>query len=311
MFYERKMKYLEYRVDGEKVRGVGFVKMNARDKHCGIQIHINGLPSDALADGASVEVMLRGGIKGEDGRKLADAGQVGREVRLASLMISGGKADFQLENMSVANMLGTGLHYQEIVALRIPLTSRAEIYSVLGEEKMQEKMEDMMPNEELGKLSEKTPDTGEELHAEESSCGENQKSDNSVAEARMPVCETSGVALQDSKWKQLWAIYPHIRPFQDEREYLSLGPNDFVILAERYYRLIQNSFLLHGYYNYNHLILQRIEQRGEPKYYIGVPGNFYDREKQVAVMFGFESFECFEEPAGQGDYGYYMIQVEL
>jgi hypothetical protein len=42
-----------------------------------------------------------------------------------------------------------------------------------------------------------------------------------------------------------------------------------------------------------------------------VPGNFYDREKQVAVMYGFESFECAKEPAGQGDFGYYMIRVEL
>jgi len=42
-----------------------------------------------------------------------------------------------------------------------------------------------------------------------------------------------------------------------------------------------------------------------------VPGNFYEREKQVALMFGFESFECQKEPAQVGDFGYYMIPVEL
>ena len=47
------------------------------------------------------------------------------------------------------------------------------------------------------------------------------------------------------------------------------------------------------------------------KYYIGVPGNFYEREKQVARMFGFESFEGTREPAWEGDFGYYLIAVEL
>ena len=47
------------------------------------------------------------------------------------------------------------------------------------------------------------------------------------------------------------------------------------------------------------------------QFYIGVPGNFYEKEKQVAVLFGFESFEGQREPAGNGDFGYYMVRVEI
>ena len=47
---------------------------------------------------------------------------------------------------------------------------------------------------------------------------------------------------------------------------------------------------IHGFYNYKHLILTRMERKGEMAYYIGVPGNFYDREKQVASMFGSDGF---------------------
>lgn len=119
------------------------------------------------------------------------------------------------------------------------------------------------------------------------------------------------VKLLEEKWLQLSQIYPHIRPFRDERDYLSIGPSDFVIFSEESYRAVNNSFLLHGYYNYYHLILTRMERRGEILYYAGVPGNYYDREKQVAVMFGFESFECAEEPAQQGDFGYYMMRVKV
>jgi len=121
----------------------------------------------------------------------------------------------------------------------------------------------------------------------------------------------SPVKLLDDKWQQLYAIYPHIHPFRDEREYLSIGPADFVLLPSRAYRAANNSFLLHGYYNYEHLILTRVEKRGEVLYYIGVPGNYYDREKQVAIMYGFESFECAQEPAQAGDFGYYMMRTEL
>lgn len=119
------------------------------------------------------------------------------------------------------------------------------------------------------------------------------------------------VTLLENKWLQLCAIYPHIKPFQDQREYLSIGPEDFVLLSSASYKAAGNSFMLHGYYNYQHLILAREERRGEILYYVGVPGNYYDREKQVAVMFGFESFECAQEPVQSADFGYYMMRVEL
>ena len=119
------------------------------------------------------------------------------------------------------------------------------------------------------------------------------------------------VKLLDNKWSQLWAIYPHIRPFQDEREYISIGPSDFVLFPEASYKMLNNSFLLHGFYNYHHLLLARVEKKGEVMYYVGVPGNFYEKEKQVAIMFGFESFECAEEPAQAGDFGYYMMRSGL
>ena len=123
--------------------------------------------------------------------------------------------------------------------------------------------------------------------------------------------EEKPTQLMEDKWQQLYAIYPHIHPFNDDREYISIRPADFVVFPAESYKAANNSFLLHGYYNYSHLILTRVERKGELRYYIGVPGNYYEREKQVAIMFGFESFECAEEPAQAGDFGYYMMRTEL
>jgi hypothetical protein len=119
------------------------------------------------------------------------------------------------------------------------------------------------------------------------------------------------IRLHEDKWKQLSQLYPHLAPFQDERNYLSIAPNDFVILQKDYHKLVNNSFLLHGFYNYEHLILTKENKRNTEQYYLGVPGNFYEKEKQVAVMYGFDNFECKQEPAQEGDFGYYMIPVEL
>ncbi len=118
-------------------------------------------------------------------------------------------------------------------------------------------------------------------------------------------------ACYGDKWEQLSHMYPRIRPFEDEREYLSIAPKDFVVLRQEYQRMVHNSFLLHGYYNYKHLILGKIPESGAWHYYLGVPGNFYNREKMVAEMFGFEAFEGEREPVKAGDFGYFMKRVEI
>ena len=80
-------------------------------------------------------------------------------------------------------------------------------------------------------------------------------------------------------------------------------------LPEGSYRNAHNSFLMHGFYRYHHLLLFRYEKKGEVIYYLGVPGNFHEQDRQGAVMF--ESFECAAEPAQEGDFGYFLMRTEL
>ncbi len=117
--------------------------------------------------------------------------------------------------------------------------------------------------------------------------------------------------LKTDKWEQLRETYPIVHPIREEEEYLKIAPKDFVIFTEKYQELVHNSFLLHGYYNYKHLILGKKEKGGKTIYYLGVPGTFHEREKKVAVMFGFEAFDGKREPAQMGDFGYYLRRVEL
>lgn len=57
--------------------------------------------------------------------------------------------------------------------------------------------------------------------------------------------------------------------------------------------------------------LYRELRRGVEKFYLGVPGVYYDREKMAAEMFGFEAFEGKQTPAEPGSFGYYMKSVRI
>lgn len=133
--------------------------------------------------------------------------------------------------------------------------------------------------------------------------GTNQETQKAQPSMSLPPME----GLKEDKWEQILDTYDRIHPYGDERVYVKLEPKDFLILSSKYQHLVNNSFLLHGFYNYRHVILGK---EGEA-YYLGVPGVFYEREKMVALMFGFEAFECASGEPKAGEFGYYLRRVEL
>lgn len=62
--------------------------------------------------------------------------------------------------------------------------------------------------------------------------------------------------------------------------------SDIAQLPRRFWPLANNSFLLHGYHNYNHLML--IEEDGRT--WLGVPGIYAPQEARAADLFGFPRF---------------------
>ena len=113
-----------------------------------------------------------------------------------------------------------------------------------------------------------------------------EKKETSELQKETPVSECAEIKaseqrmdmMKGDKWSQLWITFKHLKPFEDEREYLQLGLPDLVILSEQYYRMAENSFLRHGYYNYGHLVLTKMRKRGKEKVCLGVPGNYYEKE---------------------------------
>ncbi len=62
--------------------------------------------------------------------------------------------------------------------------------------------------------------------------------------------------------------------------------SELCLLPKKFWFLANNSFLLHGYHNYNHLLL--VEEDGH--YWLGVPGIYDPHEARAASLFGFPQF---------------------
>ena len=184
-------------------------------------------------------------------------------------------------------------------------------------EETQSKDSEVAREENIRTESEKEPDRTEKPENAEASetSGESKEAKDSEtsekSEEMLKALDWSGNGKKNkSDWDDLKEKFPVIHPLGDE-EYLKLDLSDLSSLRDEKQVLEQNSFLLHGYYNYKYLILGKQEKGGKLQYYLGVPGIYHEREKAVAIMFGFEAFEGNREPIRRGDFGYYFRRVSL
>ena len=96
----------------------------------------------------------------------------------------------------------------------------------------------------------------------------------------------------------------------DQPSAKKIGRSDIARLPRKFWPLANNSFLLHGYHNYSHLML--IEEGGRA--WLGVPGIYSPQEARAADLFGFprftRSFAAFpelaeEERSDSSDFGHW------
>ena len=62
-------------------------------------------------------------------------------------------------------------------------------------------------------------------------------------------------------------------------------------LPKKNWYLCNNSFVIHGYFNYHYLMLKEVQENGVKKCYLGVPGIYERPERMMALLFGFPEFE--------------------
>lgn len=108
--------------------------------------------------------------------------------------------------------------------------------------------------------------------------------------------------------------YPAIYPFEDDEivACVRIEPGDIGLFPIENWVLGNNSFLLHGYYNFRHLIFAKRKVLDGEEFILGVPGVYQNREKFMAKMFGFAQFKCSKNIEQKtGEFGYWYLKINM
>ena len=89
-------------------------------------------------------------------------------------------------------------------------------------------------------------------------------------------------------WEELCREHKPAALFEEwDTQCIQLELKDLRSLPKKYWYLGNNSFLLHGFFNYRYLVLGRT---AEERWFLGVPGISETGERVMAAIFGFPEF---------------------
>lgn len=299
-FYDKRIWYLDLWEEEEKIGNAGFVKIDVRDNDCRVWISMKGIfPSDVLVG----QLFL---LTGEE------------ELLADPILFHQGMGTYAAK-WDASNLAHVGITYSEWTGIRVKISAKVRVEKMWGSREALKEL----GNVHTGNLEDSLI---EERAPRETALEETKR----VTSAHMTKAETQdGMRPEEgkdripvSKWSMLGHYYKKKKPFGDEKEYLCISPEDLILLPEKYEHLYKNSFLLHGYYAYGHILLGAVDVQNRNIYRLYIPGMGHDKEQIVAGMFGFGNFmpakqvrpDEFLHEKNMGtreQYGYYYMTVEL
>ncbi len=276
--YDRKIIYL-HRYEGEMDKGnVGYIKQENHNGTCSFTISIMNMPPNYKAD-ASVVIMPE-------------------NYSLCKIHIKDGEGQ-GMAILEERQLLENGICYEKINQYEICIGEMTFIRGRIVPPKKPREEVKPIERSEMDNVPEEKMEMEEKVEAAWIAKENYQE----------PVYQKPREPYK-SKWEQLSSGRKKVNLMGKESEYIQITPKDMIALSNPYHSLVNNAFLLHGYYNYNHLILGPAKGN-KSTFFIGVPGNFYKQEVNAARMFGFEYFENGGDKVEVGDFGYYMKKVKL
>jgi len=314
--YRRLISYI-YEYEGEeKGKNVGFVKMEARNGQCRMNLSVKNI----YVGGNAIGVFL--------------LGKNGLKTFLGNIFVRGGNGEFRA-TVDAKNVEGTGMELDTYYGLTVhDVKNSWRSYTTIWEDAATapELMGMPLAQEVLPEAKEKDPEelvmtVAEEMEEELEEKPEEKKEPVVIQEpVPSPELEDPNVlkylqATEDAVldpeqlWQELRKSYPKIQPFEydGKSEVLTIRPQDIGRLPRETWIYGNNSFLMHGYYNFRYIILVRLESAGGGvRYLLGVPGHYYSNEKYMATMFGFPNFVLSKkQPPNDGRFGYWYTEIKM
>ncbi len=275
--FKRFVSYIYEYEQGEKRENVGFVKVNARGEECKIWIHVKGFY-----------------VKGEKPYQVSVF--LGSRERLQKRFLG------ELENRNGALEWNCVTQTDRLMETQVSL-EESKGFLIEGEHRVfaAEWDDYSVPVEQLVRMEE--PEIAVEI----------QEESLEAAEAEEMTESTSAFDPRQEQWEYLTGRFS-VEQFQDGEKAVSsirLEQKDLNRIPRNQWGLGNNSFLLHGFYQYHHILLLRQQDQEEVAYLIGVPGVYNEREQLMASMFGFQEFKVTKRPnVKNSSFGYWCRKLE-
>ena len=307
--------YLYEYENNKRKRNVGFIKIARRYQTCILQIHIRGI---STGNGASLELyaFYRDG-NAMTGTQIATLTCFGKTVSerlpVSERSFPEGRPLSEMDGFliklpgdkpAVFWMASAFFFPVDISQLRPPAAPEEESETIPAPapEEEPETIPAPAPEEEPETVSAPAPDN---VEAEAPGNTEAPVPESNRESSESPSVFSDGISGQERESAAETKEYR-----EEKKKARKIQRSDISVLPRRFWFLANNSFLLHGYHNYNHLLLAEEDGR----LWLGVPGIYDPREAKVADLFGFPQFTREyadrlelepEECSDNADFGYW------
>lgn len=290
---QRFITYLYTYENGQKKQNCGYVRTDCWENSYGMDI--------------SVRLAYQGMPCAKAYLLFAEKENALSAISLCSVEFTGQQGKGRVE-FSGEQLEAYGKSFQEIVGIALVLEGEAYLAGAW----IDEVSEDFCRGRFKVLLQQENPkEVGQALAAAEL--------DDDQATAISQLLEEARVQKEEDRVPQEKNSDPkeEVDGLSDLWELKKMNLSQFQSLPRKYWYLCNNSFLIHGFFNYHHLAL--FESKDEKKRQcLGVPGVFERPEKVMAMMFGFPEFVLWDEERQQlipyeGDeklFGYWAFYLE-
>lgn len=265
--------YLYEYENNKRTRNVGFIRISRHYRSCILQINARGIP---LPNGVNAE--LYAFFRSDDNRHLCG-------LPAASLTCLRKSISARISVPECRFPEGRPLTRIDGFIIRLP-SDRTSRFWMASEYFFDVDISLLVPpassRNEADEPAESVPDSTDLYSA-----GEVQAAEKNAAKTKTDTAQETEAAggtdtVQETETATRTDITQEISPPSVEK----ISREDISRLPRRFWPLASNSFLLHGYRCYGHLILAEEDGR----MWLGVPGIYDSREARAADLFGFPRF---------------------
>ena len=266
---------------GNKIKNVGFIRVNVRGKETTLEVYIRNV-ARAADKGGLFLLIDDGGLQG---------------IKLAEVIIANGQNDTRIV-IETEDIKESGFSLNDIMGVGICFKSGLYIASCWKDEQVEE-----IVRGEFATEGQQAKDKEEEKR-------------NTLVAAEESKPEKCGTVISEKK-----EIYKEeINRDSSIPTYEKIDLSQIRDLPSPNWYLATNSFLVHGFWNYGYLVLKKEMEKGEEVLSLGVPGIFEKPEAVMAVLFGFPSFETIPSELNQkeknqeteeGTFGCWFVKLKI